>query len=93
MLCEIETALAGIGLVSVSLLADLETMGAAPERRRCSADLETARWRLAGVGRRGRGGARGMGRGVLALCAALELLHEHPPLVHAVVVRNPQTPW
>ena len=29
----------------VGLLADLETMGAAPERRRCSADLETARWR------------------------------------------------
>ena len=24
---------------------------------------------------------------MLALCAASELLHEHPPLVHAVVVR------
>ena len=31
MLCEIETALAGI---RAGLLADLETMGAAPERRR-----------------------------------------------------------
>ena len=41
----------------------------------------------AGVARRGGGGARGRGLGVLALCAASELLHEHPPLVHAVVVR------
>ena len=43
----------------------------------------------AGVARRGGGGARGRrGLGVLALCAASELLHEHPPLTH-----HWSTPW
>ena len=75
----------------VGLLADLETMGAAPAppppalQRGVRAVAATPR---AGVARRGGGGARGRGLGVLALCAASELLHEHPPLlVHAVVVR------
>ena len=72
------------------MLADLETMGAAPAppaaalQRGVRAVAATPR---AGVARRGGGGARGRGLGVLALCAASELLHEHPPLVHAVVVR------